>query len=76
MTREQFDDLAVGDVVQVDPAHDERFGACFLVVTELKSWGVQGYVRVPGEGDAYYRVEYAHVHPIGKAEWIHERHQA
>jgi hypothetical protein len=64
--------IKVGDVVQINPEHDERFGACFLVVTELKSWGVQGYARVPGGGDAYYRVPYEQVHLVGVAEWVHQ----
>ena len=37
-------DLVPGDVVQIDPAHDPVFGGAFMVVTEPKSWGAQGYV--------------------------------
>lgn len=52
-------EIAVGDVVQIDPAHDAVFGACFMVVSELKpTWnGLQGYVQIPGPegGLAYYR---------------------
>jgi|HubBroStandDraft_3_1064219.scaffolds.fasta_scaffold04924_7 hypothetical protein len=61
------------DVVQIDPAHDEVFGGCFLIVTEVKPWGVQGYVQVPGKGQAYYRCEYENCHLIGRAEWIANR---
>ena len=32
-------DLKVGDIVQVNP-DKEMFGACMVVVTELKSWGI------------------------------------
>ena len=41
----------VGDLVQVNPSV-EVFGGCIVVVTESKSWGVQGYVQsavVPGQ---------------------------
>lgn len=62
--------LEPGDVVQIDPGHDERFGACLLVVTEVKSWGVQGYVKVPAGGRAYYRVEYGAIECVGKAPWL------
>ena len=64
--------IAVGDVVQIDPEHDDRFGGCFLIVTEVRSWGAIGYVRVPGEdaGDAFYRVPWEHCHQIGRAEWV------
>jgi len=67
--------VRVHDVVQIDPAHDSVFGACFLVVTEVRDWGVIGYVRVPGQGDkggdAYYRVKFEHIGWIGPAEWAH-----
>lgn len=64
--------LVKGDVVQIDPAHDERFGGCFMVVTDPKSWGAQGYVSVPGEkaGQAYYRCPWAGMRKIGRAEWV------
>lgn len=69
------DNIKVGDVVQIDPEHDEVFGGCFLLVTELKTWGVMGYVRVPGHGDkggeAYYRVPFEQIARIGAAEWAH-----
>ena len=48
----------VDDVVQISPTHDERFGAALLVVTESKSWGVMGYVQIPDQGQAYYRLPY------------------
>ncbi len=65
--------IGVGSVVQIDPSHDDVFGASFLVVTELKSWGVQGYVTIPGKegngGSAFYRVAFDRVVYIGQAEW-------
>ena len=52
----------VDDIIQVSPGHDKRFGSCLLVVSEVKSWGVQGYVTIPGDGEqggnAYYRLPY------------------
>ena len=66
-------EIKVGDVVQIDPTHDPVFGACFLVVTELKSFGVMGYVMVPvhpAAGEAYYRVAFDKIHRIGCGEWL------
>lgn len=63
------DFLNVGDVVQIDPAHDPVFAACLLVVTELKPWGVQGYVRIPGSGDAFYRAPFSAIERVGSAIW-------
>jgi len=66
----------VGDVLQIDPSSDEVFGACFLVVTEPKPWGAQGYVTIPGnEGEAYYRVKFENAHRVGKAEWMFHEEQ-
>lgn len=67
--------IQVGDVVQIDPAHDPVFGACLLVVTEVKSWGVQGYVPIPkhpSSVEAYYRVPFDKIQRIGTAEWVYE----
>ena len=61
--------LAVGDVVQIGP-HVQNFGACFMTVTESKPWGAQGYVRVPGGGDAYVRIAHKDMVLIGRAEWM------
>lgn len=68
-------DLKVGDVVQIDPSHDPVFGGCFMIVTEPKSWGAQGYINVPGErgGYAYYRCKHANMQIIGRCEWMEER---
>ena len=71
----------VDDIIQVSPSHDEGFGAALLVVSEVKSWGVQGYVQVPGRGQAYYRLpykqaanEFGEVFPaglrVGTAHWL------
>ena len=62
--------ITVGSVVQIDPEHDGRFAACFLTVTELKSWGVQGFVKMPAGGEAYYRAPFEAIHYIGQAEWV------
>ena len=33
---------SVGQVVQINPEHDEVFGGCLMVITDPKSWGAQG----------------------------------
>lgn len=64
--------LEVGDVVQIDPAHDAMFGGSFMVVTEVKSWGAQGYVKALKEGTflAYYRCNNEAMEYIGRAIWV------
>jgi hypothetical protein len=62
--------IEIGDIVQVDPSK-EVFGACMVVVTEVKSWGIQGYVQSAGvEGQQYIRLNFDDFEPTGgKAVW-------
>ena len=65
------DKWEVGDIVQIDPSHDECFGACFMVITEPKSWGGQGYFQGFNEdGQAFYRVKFENAVKVGRAEWV------
>lgn len=66
-----------GDIVQLDPekTSNQAFAGCFMVVTDVKSWGVQGYVQTLGDreesgGQAYYRAENGTYEATGgKAKW-------
>ena len=60
----------IGAVLQIAPEHSEMFGGCFVQVTEVKPWGVQGFVRVPGGGNAFVRVKWEHLEVIGMAVWV------
>lgn len=69
--------LKVGSIVQLNPetVGNKMFAACFLTVTEIKSWGVQGYVQSLGEngepgGQAYYRAKWEEMELVGIAEWV------
>ena len=46
-----------------------------MVVSEVKSWGVQGYVKIPGRnqdgGEAYYRVPFDKCVYCGEARFVH-----
>ena len=59
-----MDNWQVNDVIQIDSEHDERFGGCFIQVTEVKSWGVKGFVAIPGNvgerGQAFYLHSYSY----------------
>lgn len=69
-------DLQPGDVVQLCPeVGNPAFAYSLMVVTEPKSWGAQGYVQVLGTrdgpgGQAYYRVKWAEMEYVGRAEWV------
>jgi hypothetical protein len=54
--------IRVGDIVQLNPelTKNPMFAGCLMAVTEVKSWGVQGFVQSLGAdmepgGQAYYR---------------------
>jgi hypothetical protein len=59
------------DIVQVNP-NKEMFGGCMVVVTEVKSWGIQGYVQSAGiDGQQFIRLKFGEFESTGgKAIWI------
>jgi hypothetical protein len=69
--------IEVNDIVQLDPekTKNKAFAGCLMVVSEVKGWGVQGYVQSLGTreesgGQAYYRAETGTFEPTGgKAVW-------
>ena len=69
--------LKAGDVVQISPnSLNPAFAGCLMTVTEVKDWGVQGYVQALGTregpgGQAYYRAKWDEVFDTGgTAEWV------
>ena len=71
--------MEIGEVVQLDPEKtgNPMFRACLMVVSEVKPWGVQGYVQSLGEkgevgNQAYYRAETGTFLPLenNKAPWL------
>ena len=68
-----------GTVVQLDPDNckNPMLRGCFMTVTEVKEWGVQGYIQCTGTnnemgGQAYYRAKTDEFEIIGGAVWIME----
>ncbi len=70
-------ELKKGDVVQIAPSSDGFFSGCFMLVTEPKSWGAQGFISIPNErgkppAAAYYRAKFEDMEFIGVAAWVPE----
>ena len=67
----EMSDLKVGDIVQVSP-EKECFGGCMVVVTEPKTWGLQGYVQSAGvPGQQYIRLKTEEFERTGGiAPWV------
>lgn len=74
MDESRKDEIRVGDIVQANPETCE-WGPSLVVVSELKSFGIQGYTHVPrNEGDAFIRLHWADFEPTGgRAVWDHAR---
>lgn len=56
--------VAVGDIVQADP-ETSHWGPCLVVVSEVKSWGIQGFTAMPRAGNAYIRLAWHEMKPTG-----------
>ena len=68
-----MEEIKAGDVVQVAPGSSRWADAFFATVTDVKQWGVQGYVMTIGadgtRGLAYIRLKHEEYVRIGRAEW-------
>lgn len=75
---DKTESLNFGDVVQLDPdaVANQAFAGAFMLVTEPKAWGAQGFVQVLGENRegpgprAYYRAGWDEMHLIGRAVFV------
>lgn len=71
-------ELKKGDVVQLNPftCGNKAFGGCFMVVTDPKAFGAQGYIQALGPSRdvmgsvAYYRANWDEMELIGPASWV------
>lgn len=55
----------IHDIVQINQYHE--WVGCLVYVTELKRFGVQGFVSVPNQGCAYIRLKEEEYDVIGQA---------
>lgn len=59
--------VAFGDVIQVDPTKNEMFGFCFVFVTEVRQWGIIGYIPAPDSKHYWLRLKWDHIHWCGQS---------
>lgn len=62
--------VSVGELIQINEDGPEHWFRCILVVDEIKTWGVQAYVTIPGArgtfaGDAFMRLEWKEFDCLG-----------
>jgi hypothetical protein len=72
---EKTDKLQPGMVVQLSPnVANPMFACCFMIISEPKPFGAQGYVQALGENgkmgsQAYYRANWDEMELVGQAVW-------
>jgi hypothetical protein len=64
-------DIKVHDIVQITENGQEGWVGCLLVVSEVRSWGILGYTKIPLQGDAYLRVPFDQLELVGRALLVH-----
>lgn len=73
---DKSDALKVGDIVQANPETSE-WGPALVVISEIKSFGIQGYTHIPRGGDAFIRLSWADIEPTGgRVVWDHDKSDA
>jgi hypothetical protein len=73
-------ELKRGMIVQLNPwtVKNKAFAGCFMVVSESKEFGCQGYIQAIGQnrepgGRAHYRASWEEMELCGVAEWsVHQ----
>jgi hypothetical protein len=64
------DRLEPGDIVQITNSEHKWF-PCLIIVSEIKSFGIQGYITVPKNdgsgGNAYTRLNNREFEKVGRA---------
>lgn len=48
--------LIRGSIIQANENAGDWCG-CVLIVDDVKPWGVHAFLRIPGQGDAYIRLQ-------------------
>lgn len=61
------EEVQFGTIVQVTAKDYGTWYGQILVVSEVKEWGIQGYLDIPNKGPAYLRVKHGDYDIIGIA---------
>lgn len=59
------------DVIQInEKCGNKSWTGCLMIVDEVKNWGVQAYLHIPMQGDAYLRINHGEYDVIGEAALV------
>ncbi len=64
-------DIEVHDIIQITENGQEGWIGALLVVSEVNTWGVLAYTKIPTQGDAYLRVPFDQFELVGRALLVH-----
>lgn len=60
--------ISENSVVQVNESGPKEFVGCFVIVTKVAEWGIQGNVPQPnGKGNIWINLEWTQLEYIGQA---------
>jgi hypothetical protein len=59
--------MEVNHIIQLTEQAQEDWIGCVMIISEVKSWGVQAYMKMPGRGDVYLRVPFGQFEIVGQA---------
>ncbi|MBC8147426.1 MAG: hypothetical protein H8E98_05520 [Bacteroidetes bacterium] len=62
-----MENIKINSVVQINETSREGWIGCLVQVSELKDWGIQGWVQIPMQGSAYIRLKWDEIDYIGEA---------
>lgn len=62
-------------VVQINEKGQEGWVGCLVQVSEVKAWGILGFVNLPMQGDAYIRLKWEQIEFIGNAIMTHQKEE-
>ena len=65
MTKEDVVFVRQGDVIQVTDEKAEMWYGCTMTVDEVKTWGVQAGMKIPGQGLTFLRLRWEQFERIG-----------
>lgn len=57
-------------IVQVNENGNKDWIGCLVQVSEVKGWGVQGWVQIPQSGQAFIRLKWDEIDYIGQAVMV------
>ena len=66
----EMENVKENSIVQINENGGDGWVGCLVQVSELKTWGVQGWVQIPKGGQAHIRLRWDEIDHIGESALI------